>query len=78
MPQYIQAAKSQRIRDLSADSNITTAQSPSSADFNSGHGVHMSQINEMITKPYDYTEGYHFLMKHLPSRSVNSHIVARM
>ncbi|OJA18607.1 hypothetical protein AZE42_01766 [Rhizopogon vesiculosus] len=27
---------------------------------------HHSTIN--VTTPYDYTEGYHFLMKHLPSR----------
>jgi hypothetical protein len=25
-----------------------------------------------VTAPYDYTEGYHFLMKHLPSRCVYS------
>lgn len=68
-PQYIlDAARPQRIRDLSTDGNVTTAQSPSSADFPGGHGVHMQQINELVTKPYDYTEGYHFLMKHLPSR----------
>ncbi len=30
----------------------------------------LQTINDRITKPYDYTEGYHFLMKHLPSRSV--------
>ncbi|KAF8919856.1 hypothetical protein CPB85DRAFT_726929 [Mucidula mucida] len=28
----------------------------------------LQTINDRITKPYDYTEGYHFLMKHLPSR----------
>lgn len=27
-------------------------------------------INDRITKPYDYTQGYHFLMKHLTSRCV--------
>lgn len=25
-----------------------------------------------MTSPYDYTEGYHFLMKHLPTRCVHS------
>ncbi|KAF5393236.1 hypothetical protein D9757_000744 [Collybiopsis confluens] len=28
----------------------------------------LQSINDRITKPYDYTEGYHFLMKHLPIR----------
>lgn len=27
-------------------------------------------ISDRVTAPYDYTEGYHFLMKHLPSRYV--------
>lgn len=27
-------------------------------------------INDRVIAPYDYTEGYHFLMKHLPSRCV--------
>lgn len=27
-------------------------------------------INDRVTTPYDYTEGYHFLMKHLPTRYV--------
>lgn len=29
-------------------------------------------INDLVTTPYDYTEGYHFLMKHLPTRCVCS------
>ncbi|KAH6914385.1 transcription activator of gluconeogenesis ERT1 [Coprinopsis sp. MPI-PUGE-AT-0042] len=29
---------------------------------------HLQSINDRVTKPYDYTEGYHFLMKHLPTR----------
>ncbi|KIK67225.1 hypothetical protein GYMLUDRAFT_155715 [Collybiopsis luxurians FD-317 M1] len=28
----------------------------------------LQSINDRVTKPYDYTEGYHFLMKHLPIR----------
>ncbi|KDQ27704.1 hypothetical protein PLEOSDRAFT_1083727 [Pleurotus ostreatus PC15] len=28
----------------------------------------LQSINDSVTTPYDYTEGYHFLMKHLPSR----------
>lgn len=28
------------------------------------------EVYESITKPYDYTEGYHFLMKVLPFRYV--------
>jgi len=30
----------------------------------------LQSINDRVTVPYDYTEGYHFLMKHLPSRCV--------
>ncbi|KAF5380341.1 hypothetical protein D9615_004569 [Tricholomella constricta] len=31
-------------------------------------GSQLQSIHDRVTKPYDYTEGYHFLMKHLPSR----------
>ncbi|KAF7321680.1 Transcriptional factor [Mycena kentingensis (nom. inval.)] len=31
-------------------------------------GSQLQNINDRVTMPYDYTEGYHFLMKHLPSR----------
>ncbi|KAJ6587097.1 hypothetical protein DFH09DRAFT_1142568 [Mycena vulgaris] len=33
-----------------------------------GSGSQLQNINDRVTMPYDYTEGYHFLMKHLPSR----------
>lgn len=33
-------------------------------------GSKLQSINDRVTKPYDYTEGYHFLMKHLPIRCV--------
>ncbi|KAJ7772541.1 hypothetical protein DFH07DRAFT_802287 [Mycena maculata] len=33
-----------------------------------GGGSQLQNINDRVTMPYDYTEGYHFLMKHLPSR----------
>lgn len=29
-----------------------------------------TSVYKAVTKPYDYTEGYHFLMKHLPTRCV--------
>lgn len=35
-------------------------------------GSKLQSINDRVTKPYDYTEGYHFLMKHLPIRCVYS------
>ncbi|KAJ7902086.1 transcription activator of gluconeogenesis ERT1 [Mycena olivaceomarginata] len=35
---------------------------------NGSHGSQLQNINDRVTMPYDYTEGYHFLMKHLPSR----------
>ncbi|KAF7361675.1 Transcriptional factor [Mycena venus] len=33
-----------------------------------GGGSQLQNINDRVTMPYDYTEGYHFLMKHLPGR----------
>jgi hypothetical protein len=30
----------------------------------------IQSIIDRVTTPYDYTEGYHFLMKHLPTRYV--------
>jgi hypothetical protein len=33
-------------------------------------GTKLQTINDRVTTPYDYTEGYHFLMKHLPTRCV--------
>lgn len=33
-----------------------------------GPSSKLQSINDRVTKPYDYTEGYHFLMKHLPTR----------
>ncbi|KAH9485128.1 Transcriptional regulator of nonfermentable carbon utilization [Psilocybe cubensis] len=31
-------------------------------------GSKLQTITDRVTAPYDYTEGYHFLMKHLPTR----------
>ncbi|KAJ3495342.1 hypothetical protein NLJ89_g10644 [Agrocybe chaxingu] len=31
-------------------------------------GSKLQSINDRVTAPYEYTEGYHFLMKHLPTR----------
>lgn len=33
-------------------------------------GSKLRSINDRVTTPFDYTEGYHFLMKHLPTRCV--------
>jgi hypothetical protein len=30
----------------------------------------LQSIHDRVTAPYDYTQGYHFLMKHLPTRYV--------
>lgn len=34
----------------------------------SGGAQGAAAVYQAVTKPYDYTEGYHFLMKHLPTR----------
>lgn len=36
----------------------------------------LQTINDRVTTPYDYTEGYRFLMKHLPTRCVCSRTVS--
>lgn len=35
-------------------------------------------VYKSVTKPYDYTEGYHFLMKHLPVRSFDKNDILRI
>ncbi|KAF9263327.1 hypothetical protein L218DRAFT_980166 [Marasmius fiardii PR-910] len=37
-------------------------------DFKERPASKLQSINDRVVKPYDYTEGYHFLMKHLPTR----------
>ncbi|KAK7005738.1 transcriptional factor [Favolaschia claudopus] len=41
---------------------------PTTTTDRGGSGSQLQNINDRVTMPYDYTEGYHFLMKHLPSR----------
>ncbi|KAG6831684.1 Transcriptional regulator of nonfermentable carbon utilization [Tricholoma furcatifolium] len=40
----------------------------SDADTPASSTSQLQSIHDRVTKPYDYTEGYHFLMKHLPTR----------
>lgn len=54
-------------------SPTSTASAPSgTADLvrPQSRGSKLQSINDRVTTPYDYTEGYHFLMKHLPTRCV--------
>lgn len=37
----------------------------------------LQSIHDRVTMPYDYTEGYHFLMKHLPTRCACSRTGSR-
>lgn len=48
----------------SAPTGITEMARPPS------RGSKLQSIHDRVTAPYDYTEGYHFLMKHLPTRCV--------
>lgn len=50
-------------RSVSAGTASWVGPAPSDVGFHDGASVYKS-----VTKPYDYTEGYHFLMKHLPTR----------
>ena len=52
-------------RSVSAGTASWAGPAPSDLGFQDGASVYKS-----VTKPYDYTEGYHFLMKHLPTRWV--------
>lgn len=50
-------------RSTSAGTASWAGPVPSDLGFHDGASVYKS-----VTRPYDYTEGYHFLMKHLPTR----------
>lgn len=50
-------------RSVSAGTASWAGPAPSEVGYHDGTSVYKS-----VTKPYDYTEGYHFLMKHLPIR----------
>lgn len=50
-------------RSVSAGTASWAGPAPSDLGFHDGSSVYKS-----VTRPYDYTEGYHFLMKHLPTR----------
>ncbi|EMD37851.1 hypothetical protein CERSUDRAFT_154783 [Gelatoporia subvermispora B] len=41
-------------------------------------GDRTQSVYNSVTKPYDYTEGYHFLMKHLPQRSFEKNDILRI
>ncbi|ESK96568.1 transcription factor [Moniliophthora roreri MCA 2997] len=49
-------------------SNNSEMNSYGTADRISRSPSKLQSINDRVNKPYDYTEGYHFLMKHLPTR----------
>ncbi|KAJ8469162.1 hypothetical protein ONZ45_g16984 [Pleurotus djamor] len=48
--------------------DTATPPTPSSSLGLASVNSQLQSINDRVTSPYDYTEGYHFLMKHLPSR----------
>jgi hypothetical protein len=68
-------------RSSSKDSIARALGSPASSSSPTSTSMHVNytdsihpqnsqpqSIDALVTRPYDYTEGYHFLMKHLPSR----------
>lgn len=54
-------------RTVSAGTASWAGPTPSDLGLLDGTSVYKS-----VTKPYDYTQGYHFLMKHLPTRCVHA------
>ncbi|KAF8740803.1 hypothetical protein AX14_007176 [Amanita brunnescens Koide BX004] len=51
-----------------ASPTTTTSVPLAVADLSVPSRSKLQSINDRVTQPYDYTEGYHFLMKHLPNR----------
>jgi len=67
------AAKDGTQRNVLSPSHVSGPSFPhpiSEHAHHGGGGSQLQNINDRVTMPYDYTEGYHFLMKHLPSRCV--------
>ncbi|KAI0341960.1 hypothetical protein BDW22DRAFT_1358063 [Trametopsis cervina] len=48
---------------------------PSSSDMGTLDGT---SVYKSVTSPYDYTQGYHFLMKHLPTRGFEKNDILRI
>ncbi|KAF9469924.1 hypothetical protein BDZ94DRAFT_1243562 [Collybia nuda] len=59
-----------RPRSPPAPSFLHSANAPTTSDpiSDMSRTSQLQAIHDRVTAPYDYTEGYHFLMKHLPSR----------
>lgn len=64
-PAVMVRAPSKETGSQSLVSSRHTSPSPETSTHSCGADNH-SPLN--VTAPYDYTEGYHFLMKHLPTR----------
>lgn len=60
-------------RSVSAGTASWAGPAPSEVGYHDGTSVYKS-----VTKPYDYTEGYHFLMKHLPTRGFEKNDILRV
>ncbi|KAI0093240.1 hypothetical protein BDY19DRAFT_416802 [Irpex rosettiformis] len=60
-------------RTVSAGTASWAGPSPSELGVHDGNSVYKS-----VTKPYDYTQGYHFLMKHLASRDFDKNDILRI
>ncbi|KIP04199.1 hypothetical protein PHLGIDRAFT_76307 [Phlebiopsis gigantea 11061_1 CR5-6] len=60
-------------RSVSAGTASWAGPAPSDLGFHDGSSVYKS-----VTRPYDYTEGYHFLMKHLPTRGFEKNDILRV
>ncbi|GJE92184.1 hypothetical protein PsYK624_083370 [Phanerochaete sordida] len=60
-------------RSVSAGTASWVGPAPSEVGYHDGTSVYKS-----VTRPYDYTEGYHFLMKHLPTRGFEKNDILRV
>ncbi|KDQ57828.1 hypothetical protein JAAARDRAFT_35522 [Jaapia argillacea MUCL 33604] len=65
---YTNASKSSDVGLVSPPLSVDSPSTESGSGPASAHPSSVTSIYDCVRTPYDYTEGYHFLMKHLPSR----------
>lgn len=61
-------SSSDSLMDRTVSAGTASWVGPTSSELGLPDGT---SVYKSVTKPYDYTEGYHFLMKHLPLRCVS-------
>ncbi|KAJ3521629.1 hypothetical protein NM688_g8993 [Phlebia brevispora] len=68
-------SSSANLLDRAHSSGTASWAGPSASEL---EGYEGPSVYKAVTKPYDYTEGYHFLMKHLPTRGFEKNDILRI